>query len=284
MQKTIEEVLAGDFTHVAYLIGKGEIFAYFNDDVISAIISGCSTNGNTKMLYLVFLEVKKILNLNPADCSLEELKDMRSRVVNEMDTMNYLEYYHKNKEFFEKWFEIKIQEKRYSKLMQQIFKVAYCIYEQNKDIYAEEIVEYICTSKKVEERKLALFNIKDVSRFIDDEDVNIANIARKINEVNKSYEELPLDGKLLIDLIEEAFQNGFINYNREFETEKYRIFGSLFKNNCILSLPDYYFKMSNHKMISYRIYEAIIAKELEFDEEKTPIFYSSLISNNPKRL
>lgn len=278
-----EEVRKGNFTNLGTLLNQENVFENFNTDAISAIINGCKINKDSQVLYLVFLEVSKIVNTPAEDYSLDELRNARFK-LSEGETIKSLERQYHDKDYLEKWYKYQIQEKRYNILMLELFDAAYSIYEQTFDLYTTEIVEFICNNKNVNFRKYALLQMKEYMRFLADENQEIASMAQEITDFHDTYDALPSDGRLLIDLLETAFKNNFIKYNRGFEMNSYRIYGYFFVGYCELAIPEYYFKMPDHKMIAYKIYEAIVNKDIEFVSGKEPIFYTNLLSNNPKSL
>lgn len=278
IDQVVEEVRKGNFTNIAKLFLND--YVEYDANTILAIIKGCSINKDMKVLYLIFLEVSKVFNTPAEDFNIDDLR----RAYFKFNSLR-LEDADKDKEFFEKWFKLQIQKQRYNGLMIKIFDVAYNVYCQNSDLYAAEIIEYMCTSKNVEFRKYALLNMENVARFLSDENEEIASIAKEINDFKETYEQLPLDAKLLIDLLETALTTRIINYKFDSNNCLFQMHSDLFSSPLYSdTLPKYYFEMPNHKMIAYKIYEAIIKKEVEFKEGKTPIFYTNLSSNNPRTL
>lgn len=278
IEEVVKEVRKGDFTNISKLFLNN--YVEYDSNIILAIINGCSINKDMKVLYLIFLEVSKIVNTPVEDYNIDDLK----RAYLKIHPLTLPEV-SMDKEFYEKWFKVHIQMQRYNGLMIKIFDVAYYVYCQNCDLYATEIIEYMCTSKNVGFRKYALLNMENVTRFLSDENEEIASIAKEINDVKETYEQLPLDAKLLIDLLETALKTRIINYKFDSNRCLFQMHSDLFSSALYSdTLPKYYFEMPNHKMIAYKIYEAIIKKEVEFKEGKTPVFYTNLSSNNPRTL
>lgn len=277
----VEEVRSGNFTNIAKLFEQNRVFNDYCAEIISAIITGCSVNHDSKVLYLVFLEVSKVIDTPAEDISLGELKSVRETLVSEKNSSLQII---RSKDFYEKWFKFQIQEKRYSVLIRQIFDVANYICEQSNDLYATEIIDYMCTNKDPEYRKYALLNMDNIERFLDDKNEEIAKMAREITDVKNTYSALPLDGHLLVDLLESALKTGIIKCYPDFDSKSYKVHSDLFTESRALSIPEYCFKLSNLKIAAYMIYDAIANKELEFVEGKTPIFYTNLLSNNPRML
>lgn len=276
ISQLIDEVKTGNFTNIFRIFGEYPVFENYCDDIITAIINGCSINKDTKVLYLIFLEVAKVIDTPVEDISLNELKSARSTLLSERKSPLESSY---SKDFLEKWFRFQVQEKKYSKLMKQIFDVAHDICQQNHDYYAAEIIRYMCTHQDVEYRKYALLNINNVECFLEDKDEELTQIAHKIMEIKELYNKLPLDAKLLVDLLETGIKVGSIKI-----INGYKVCSSLFTSYCELSIPNFCLNMTNKKVIAYIIYEAIVNRDLEFVEEKTPSFYKNLLCNNPRTL
>lgn len=273
----IEEIKSGNFTNINKLFATEPIFYNYCSDIISDIIQGCEINRDTKILYLMFLEVSKVINMPVEKIDYYSL----THAYSVFSTKRNVTW---DKEYLKKWFNYFIKEERYKPLMKQLFDTAYNICKENNDYYAIEIIEYMCTNPNVEYREYALFHMDNVERFLDDENDTIASMAQEIVAVKNAYSALPLDGQLLVDLLETALKTNIIKNFHESGMKECRIYGDLFKGHHDFTFPEYYFKMSNYQMIAYRIYSAIVNKELEFAEEMTPIFYSNLLSNNARTL
>lgn len=287
--QNIERLKGGDFTNIAKFFESNRVFENCDADNISAIITGCGINKDTEVLYLIFLEVAKVLNTPVENMNLKELEHIHYCLSNE-DTFSLDVYRNRDRDFYEKWFKFQVQEKSYDELIKQLFDVANDIYNQTKDFYISEIIDYMCTNENIKYREYALLKMENVERFLEDENEKIVKMAQEIIDVKRFYEELPLDGKLVVDLLEKALKVRIIKYYQKANSEIYDIYSSLFfeysaiPEKFSLEIPNYYFKMPDLKMVACTLYEAIINRKLEFVEGKTPIFYTNLLSNNPRMI
>ncbi len=278
-----QSVSEGNFEALSILTSRMELFDKEFPSIASKIIEGCKINKESKILYLLFLELSSVINKELESYNVNELKDIRSKLVRE-DELAPSDLYYRDEIFFRNWFKKNILEE-YIKLLQKLFDCAYSINLENNDPYASEIVTAICQSSNIDLRVYALLHMEDVDCFLDDEDDDVVRVADEIINLKNTINDLPLDAKLLIDLLESGIANSFIKIDKNNNpNKKHIISSSLFKESYVVTLPNYYFHMSDYKMIAYKIYEAIINKELEFNEGKEPSFYVSLCSNNPRRI
>lgn len=277
----IKRISEGNYKELSILTNNMKLFDQGFPDIASKIIKVCENTKESKVLYLLFLELSSVVDKSIETYNIDELKEIHRKFVHE-ENLSSADFYFRDERFYRNWFKKNIFED-YIQLMQKLFDCAYAIKLDNNDIYASEIIDAICKSPNVDLRTYALLHMENVECFLLDEDVDISRVAEEIILFKSNYERLPLDAKLLIELLETALLNFIIKINSN-RDKKYIIYSSLFMYHCEITLPNYYFHMSNYKMIAYKIYEAILNKELEFKEGKEPIFYTSLCSNNPRRI